>query len=138
MYMYVFYRLNSVEDLMANPGLMADVKDTLRVLPDLERLLKKYENNSYLGCIAFYNGGLILSKNNPTCENAVSQMQYRRWMLRVMGSWLHMKFFFQGHPLPLGTRHVIGSYMQSNTQQVITMPLPSVLVRGWLYFSKTF
>ncbi|KAL9963214.1 hypothetical protein ACROYT_G032392 [Oculina patagonica] len=34
-------RLNAVEDLMANPGLMADVKDILKVLPDLERLLKK-------------------------------------------------------------------------------------------------
>ena len=40
--MYVFHRLNSVEDLMANAGLMADVKDVLKVLPDLERLLKKY------------------------------------------------------------------------------------------------
>lgn len=28
---------------MANPGLMADVKDVLKVLPDLERLLKKYD-----------------------------------------------------------------------------------------------
>lgn len=60
--MCVFYRLNSVEDLMANPGLMADVKDTLRVLPDLERLLKKYENNSYLPCIAFYNGYLKITQ----------------------------------------------------------------------------
>lgn len=40
--MYVFYRLNSVEDLMANAGLMADAKDVLKVLPDLERLLKKF------------------------------------------------------------------------------------------------
>ena len=36
------YRLNAVEDLMANTGLVADAKDVLRVLPDLERLLKKY------------------------------------------------------------------------------------------------
>ena len=28
---------------MANPGLMADAKDILKVLPDLERLLKKYD-----------------------------------------------------------------------------------------------
>jgi len=34
--------LNAVEDLMANPGLVADTKEVLRVLPDLERLLKKY------------------------------------------------------------------------------------------------
>ena len=27
---------------MSNAGLMADVKDVLKVLPDLERLLKKY------------------------------------------------------------------------------------------------
>ena len=39
----VYFRLNSVEDLMANPGLMAEVKDVLKVLPDLERLLKKYD-----------------------------------------------------------------------------------------------
>lgn len=36
------HRLNAVEDLMANPGLVADSKEVLRVLPDLERLLKKY------------------------------------------------------------------------------------------------
>ncbi|RMX47670.1 hypothetical protein pdam_00013626 [Pocillopora damicornis] len=34
-------RLNSVEDLMANPSLMAETKDVLKTLPDLERLLKK-------------------------------------------------------------------------------------------------
>ena len=35
------YRLNSVEDLMANPGLVAETKEVLKTLPDLERLLKK-------------------------------------------------------------------------------------------------
>ena len=41
---FVFhFRLNSVEDLMANPSLMAETKDVLKALPDLERLLKKYE-----------------------------------------------------------------------------------------------
>ena len=39
----VYFRLNSLEDLMANPGLMAEVKDVLKLLPDLERLLKKYD-----------------------------------------------------------------------------------------------
>ncbi|XP_044184294.1 DNA mismatch repair protein Msh6-like isoform X1 [Acropora millepora] len=34
-------RLNAVEDLMANRGLMAECKELLRTLPDLERLLKK-------------------------------------------------------------------------------------------------
>lgn len=40
---FPFHRLNSVEDLMANPSLMAETKDVLKALPDLERLLKKYE-----------------------------------------------------------------------------------------------
>ncbi len=31
----------------------------------------------------------ILSKNNFTCENAVSQSQYRSCKLRVMGACLH-------------------------------------------------
>ena len=39
------YRLNAVEDLMANRGLMTECKELLRTLPDLERLLKKYELN---------------------------------------------------------------------------------------------
>ena len=42
--MFSFHRLNSVEDLMANPGLVAETKEVLKVLPDLERLLKKYDN----------------------------------------------------------------------------------------------
>nr|QIC49977.1 DNA mismatch repair protein Msh6-like protein [Actinia equina] len=34
-------RLNAVEDLMTMPAAMADVKDILKALPDLERLLRK-------------------------------------------------------------------------------------------------
>lgn len=41
------YRLNSVEDLMANPGLVAETKEVLKTLPDLERLLKKQEKFVY-------------------------------------------------------------------------------------------
>ena len=41
------YRLNSVEDLMASPGLVAETKEVLKTLPDLERLLKKQEKFVY-------------------------------------------------------------------------------------------
>ena len=33
----------------------------------------------------------LISKNNSTYENAVSQTLYGSWTLRVMGSWLGLK-----------------------------------------------
>ena len=56
------HRLNAVEDLMANPGLLADSKEVLRVLPDLERLLKKYVQSlaSLVPCTDYWQNWLLL------------------------------------------------------------------------------
>ena len=38
-----FCRLDAIEDLMSRRSLVSEARDILRTLPDLERLLRKYE-----------------------------------------------------------------------------------------------
>ena len=87
---------------MANPGLMADVKDVLKVLPDLERLLKKYDRSNKVTIFILLNFKVLMTDFLFSMLYSDLNGQRTNWK----SLFVHRVFAVQAHKisLPVGSK----------------------------------